>query len=314
MNTVVSASLAVLLFCSLALPQEGRAQTNSSRLAAVSLQEGFPGEIGVKKKFAAHVDSFIRSRVSKPRHAAILSAEAPRRLFAVVGKAKGADRLSTWLLHRRPDSSFTMQSVSFRGTVDGTLADTLELNFDQEGRKVATLELRVLPEQNFLLYRWSRSDASVSAGSRPVIKTRDEALAVGKQMPSLTVETLDGKKISLADLRGKNVVLNWWNIACAPCIAEMPGLNKLVEKYGDHEDIVFLAVARNSARQVEAFLEQRDFAYRQALSNERAVEVFGRAYPRNVIIDARGTVVYDHTGAREGFYKEVERAMKKHIL
>ena len=133
-------------------------------------------------------------------------------------------------------------------------------------------------------------------------------------MPGLTVETLNGEQVSLKSLRGKNVVVNWWATSCAPCIAEMPGLNKLVQQYESRSDIVFLAIAWNTKEELNRFFEERKFAYRQAIYNERASKIFGEAFPRNVIVDASGKVVYNKIGGGTDQSEEVEAAIQKHIL
>ena len=76
--------------------------------------------------------------------------------------------------------------------------------------------------------------AHVSAtGDRLVIEPSAQtvALAVGFEMPNVTVTRLDSSAIDLTALRGKPVVINWWQTTCSPCITEIPELNELVEKY-----------------------------------------------------------------------------------
>ena len=88
--------------------------------------------------------------------------------------------------------------------------------------------------------------AHVSAtGDQLVIEPSDQtvALAVGFEMPNVTVTRLDSSAIDLTALRGKPVVINWWQTFCGPCIKEIPELNELVEKYAD-QDVEFLAIAR----------------------------------------------------------------------
>src|SRR5205085_173417 len=55
--------------------------------------------------------------------------------------------------------------------------------------------------------------------------------AQAKPAPDFSLVALDGKTISLASLRGKVVVLNFWFPACAPCRAELPLMQKLYEQY-----------------------------------------------------------------------------------
>ena len=137
--------------------------------------------------------------------------------------------------------------------------------------------------------------ADVSAtGDRLVIERSEQevALAEGFEMPNVAVTRLDGSTIDLTALRGKPVVLNWWHTACSPCIAEIPELNKLVEKY-EGRDVEFLAIANNEIADLPPFLKRHPFAYDIALGDEEAMRILGQIYPRHVIIDGDGKVVLD---------------------
>lgn len=67
-------------------------------------------------------------------------------------------------------------------------------------------------------------------------------LANKPQAPDVTFTTLDGTKISMADLKGKVVMVNFWATDCPGCIAEMPGL---IETYNTYKDkgVALIAVA-----------------------------------------------------------------------
>ena len=140
--------------------------------------------------------------------------------------------------------------------------------------------------------------AHVSAtGDQLVIERSDQtvALAVGFEMPNVTVTRLDSSAIELTALRGRPVVINWWQTFCPPCITEIPELNELVEKYADR-DVEFLAIANNEMAELTPFLEKHPFTYDIALADDETVHVFGQGYPRHVIIDGEGKVVYDVHG------------------
>ena len=121
------------------------------------------------------------------------------------------------------------------------------------------------------------------------------ALAVGFEMPHVAVTRLDSSTIDLTALRGKPVVINWWQTFCGPCIREIPELNELVEKYADY-DVEFLAIADNEMAELTPFLKKHPFTYDIALANDKAVQVFGQGYPRHTIIDREGKVAYDVLG------------------
>jgi cytochrome c biogenesis protein CcmG/thiol:disulfide interchange protein DsbE len=64
--------------------------------------------------------------------------------------------------------------------------------------------------------------------------------------PDFTLETLDGDTITLSDLRGRAVLLNFWATWCPPCRAEMPAFQ---QAYADYEDQGFVIVAVNAIQQ-----------------------------------------------------------------
>ena len=134
---------------------------------------------------------------------------------------------------------------------------------------------------------------------------KPSALSVGAAAPDFTVQKLDGGSVSLRSVEGKVVVINSWATYCAPCVAEMPGLNNLVQKYSSAE-VVFLAIAWNTEKDLRAFLEQREFRYQQTLANPQTTTIFGEAFPRHVIVDVRGNIVFDRIGGAVDIYRELD--------
>ena len=149
-----------------------------------------------------------------------------------------------------------------------------------------------------------------ATGDQLVIERSEQtvALAVGFEMPNVTVTRLDSSAIDLTALRGKPMVINWWQTFCGPCIKEIPELNELVEKYADR-DVEFLAIANNEMVELTPFLEKHPFTYDIALADEEAVHVFGQGYPRHVIIDGDGKVVYDNLGYNPDITDRLDRVI-----
>ncbi|UCC30971.1 MAG: carboxypeptidase regulatory-like domain-containing protein, partial [Phycisphaerales bacterium] len=70
-------------------------------------------------------------------------------------------------------------------------------------------------------------------------------LKPGDPVPDLTLTTLEGRVFSLADLKGKTVLLDFWATWCAPCIEDMPHLIAVYEKFGSRKDFLMIGISRD---------------------------------------------------------------------
>lgn len=127
-------------------------------------------------------------------------------------------------------------------------------------------------------------------------EARDPALA-----PILNARDLSGTSRSLADYRGKVVLLNFWASWCPPCLREMPSMERLrVKMAGRPLEIVALASAEGP-NDVKAFLSKMKLGFPILLdtdgSNTKRWKVF--ALPTSFLLDAKGRVRYVLTGPTE---------------
>ena len=115
--------------------------------------------------------------------------------------------------------------------------------------------------------------------------------------PDLTLTNLDGKAHSLAEYRGKIVVLNFWATWCLPCREEMPMLSKLAPKY-DEKDIAFLAASIDDAQtqsKIARFLEKKKITlavFTGATSDTLKQFQLGEIVPATLILDRDGTATF----------------------
>src|SRR4051812_27247609 len=80
---------------------------------------------------------------------------------------------------------------------------------------------------------------------------------IGKPAPDFTLQTLDGKKLTLSDLRGKAVVLNFWATWCPPCKVELPWFVDLQKQYGAQgHQIVGISENEGGKEKVAAFVKE----------------------------------------------------------
>ena len=74
----------------------------------------------------------------------------------------------------------------------------------------------------------NQNSASPPPPTQPVIATGQ----IGSRLPEFDVEDLHGHKLSSADLQGKVVLVDFWATWCQPCKKEMPGYQRLLDRYG----------------------------------------------------------------------------------
>ncbi|WP_427109464.1 peroxiredoxin family protein [Lysinibacillus xylanilyticus] len=76
---------------------------------------------------------------------------------------------------------------------------------------------------------------------------RKIGLKNGDTPPDFTLTSLDGKDVTLSELRGKKVVLNFWATWCPPCKAEMPHMQNYYEQYAKKDNVEIIAVNLTNA-------------------------------------------------------------------
>jgi len=84
---------------------------------------------------------------------------------------------------------------------------------------------------------------------------QDPSVELGRYAPDFTVVSLEGESVTLSELRGRTVVLNFWASWCAPCRYEMPLLQATYEAYGADGLVVLAVNMGEERRRVEGFAE-----------------------------------------------------------
>jgi peroxiredoxin len=83
----------------------------------------------------------------------------------------------------------------------------------------------------------------------------------GGPTPELRARTLDGKEIRLADFRGRTVIVNFWATWCAPCVAEMPALQRLRDRLASTGVEVIAVNFQENAARIRPFVEQAGLTF-----------------------------------------------------
>jgi thiol-disulfide isomerase/thioredoxin len=138
----------------------------------------------------------------------------------------------------------------------------------------------------------------------------------GKPAPEATFSDPDGGEISLADFRGTRVLVNLWATWCAPCVKELPTLDRLAQAHRVDGQLGVVAVSQDMGPQpsVEAYLAKLKVndlgAYhdpKMALSGALGAEVL----PTSILYDAEGREVWRYVGDLDWTGEEAARLLSE---
>jgi thiol-disulfide isomerase/thioredoxin len=139
---------------------------------------------------------------------------------------------------------------------------------------------------------------------------------VGKPSPAFETRDIEGKPVASGKLSGdgKIVVLNFWGLRCGACLAEMPSLNDLQERYKDR--VVILGVNNDGidgpflAKQIGKMNLKINYTVLPD-PEMKLVDLFRMTVaPLTLIMDSKGKVRYQHVGYAPGDEKELEAVLK----
>jgi len=135
---------------------------------------------------------------------------------------------------------------------------------------------------------------------------------LGKELPIFLATDLNGESYDISKLRGKVLVFNYWFTACLPCLMEVSALNKLVEKYKNNNDVVFISFAPDPIDKLKKHLKEEHFLYPTVhFSEDLRSKMKLQSYPTNVVIDRNGKYIYESKGVGFGSVGLLDRAIKK---
>ena len=155
--------------------------------------------------------------------------------------------------------------------------------------------------------RNAKKGAEAETESTTLVRARETA-------PDFTVELTDGSQLSLNELRGKVVLLNFWATWCPPCRQELTRVQKdIIDRFAGKE-FVFLPVSRGEKREtVEAFREKTGYTFPMGLDSARTVyDRYASNYiPRNFLIDKTGKVILATVGYDKEEFDALIRTIEK---
>jgi thiol-disulfide isomerase/thioredoxin len=131
---------------------------------------------------------------------------------------------------------------------------------------------------------------SVRIGNDYVVR-EDTFDKIGMEISMQKFRTIEGDSIQIGGVQPKPMLINLWFVECGGCIAEIPDLHKLQEKYRDKVD--FVAITFQTDQQVLKFLKRKEFNFKHITNAENLIKQIGtRPYPENIFVDKYGQIKY----------------------
>ena len=170
---------------------------------------------------------------------------------------------------------------------------------------------RLGPAVLLLLFAISGCSAppeTVSAQSKPAGKS------AAKTAPPFKLKDADGRTVSLAEYKGKVVLLNFWATWCGPCKVEIPWFMQFEQQYKDR-GLVVLGVAMDEEgwSAVKPYISERKINYRILLGDDNVAQAYGGvdSLPTTFVIDREGRIVGRHVGlvSKSDYEDEIKEAL-----
>ena len=294
-----------------------------------------------RRRFEDALKSFKRANDLKDKKCAqcfYLMANAYMGLEAYRNVITSCDTVIQWATS---DTELQVQAYNLKGVALQRLADLKDLKRLQEAeasfRQALTVKADfaeghynlgvVLMQQNrdaegiAELNKFSElaPEDSKVAGSQKMIENPRRARE--PFAPDFSFTTSEGEFVSLDELHGKVVLLDFWGTWCPPCVASLPGLRDLNKKYGKDGSFVMISVSSDGDEEKwKTFVAKEKMVWPQYLDRDRKMQrIFGiRAFPTYILLDAEGVIKYRAVGMslekeatlEEAIHKQVKQASK----
>ena len=160
----------------------------------------------------------------------------------------------------------------------------------------------------------SQADAKAAAGHGDSMIEFKPGMPIkeGVAAPDFTGELMDGTSITLSELQGKPVIINFWATWCGPCVKEMPAFERLKDDFGDKIGIIAVNCG-DDAETVKDFVEENGYTFPVVLDEEYSISMLypTNSIPYTVVLDAEGKVTHISTGALDAdtMYERYKEAL-----
>tara|TARA_B100002049_G_scaffold198593_1_gene156581 strand:+ start:19571 stop:20470 length:900 start_codon:yes stop_codon:yes gene_type:complete len=223
-------------------------------------------------------------------------------LQVYVGEFIQGNKKGQWVAIIPKDGQNYFKNISYNFDTKGGLENQFDIDYNNSKNRISMRLLDFDRYNQKIQYSWIKAG---QLSDTLIVEKIKVPLAKGNYIEDIDLTNLNDGKFNINEFNNGIVVLNWWAVTCAPCIKEIPGLNKLKKKYAD-KDIRFIAITNNSKEVVKSFLKNRKFEYEMMFIESKDQRIFGNSYPKHIVIDSSREILYYTEGGSENTYKSID--------
>lgn len=124
-------------------------------------------------------------------------------------------------------------------------------------------------------------------------------ISIDFETNALQFTDLDSKMFSIQDFKGKTLFINYWATWCNPCLAEMPSMADLYERYSSNDDIVFLYLSREELKTIQEYIPKDESLQKLPIYKVVTDDEFfaTTGIPTTFIINSSGDLIVKDVGS-----------------
>ena len=138
-----------------------------------------------------------------------------------------------------------------------------------------------------------------------------ELLKTGTPAPMFTLKDNNGKDLSLSDLKGKHVVIDFWGTWCPWCVKGIPEMKTSYEKYSDKLEILSVDCGDKEGDWKDS-VKELEMTWKNVFDakNEVAEQYEIQGFPTKIVLDPEGNILKVFVGESEEFYQYLDNILK----